>query len=308
MKRLLLVSACLVAIAACAKQEPAPAPPATSTAPVSTAPVTPPPEPTPVAASTPKLYALNCGDLNFSDVDLFAGDGSMKGVARAFIDPCYVIRHPAGDLIWDTGVPEAIADMPDGLKPDGFPVHIVVKKKLSAQLAEIGLTPADIEFLSFSHLHFDHTGNGNLFAASTWIVDADERAAMFSDKARAAQDFTAYSALEDAKTVQIEGEATHDVFGDGSVLIYQSPGHTPGHAVLLVKTGTSGNLLLTGDMWHLAESREKRLVPSFNVDREQTLASMDKVEAIAKEHNARVVRQHVPEDFAALPVFPAGLE
>lgn len=308
MKRLLLVTACFVAIAACSKtEEPKPAPPAAPSEPAAAAPVTPPPEPTPAAATTPKLYALNCGDLNFSDVDLFADDGSMKGVARAFIDPCYLIRHPAGDLIWDTGVPEAIADMPDGLKPEGFPVHIVVKKKLSAQLSELGLTPADIEFVSFSHMHFDHTGNGNLFAGSTWIVDADERAAMFSDKARAGEDFGAYSALENAKTVQIEGDATHDVFGDGSVVIHQTPGHTPGSASLLVKTGASGNVLLTGDMWHLAESREKRLVPSFNHDRDQTLASMDKVEALAAEHNARVVRQHVPEDFAAMPAFPAAL-
>jgi N-acyl homoserine lactone hydrolase len=255
-----------------------------------------------------QLYAMHCGDLNFGDVGAFVDDGSMNGVSRKFVDACYLIRHPKGDLVWDTGVPEAIADMPDGLKPSGFPVHIVVPKKISAQLGELGLTPADIEFVSFSHMHFDHTGNGNLFKASTWIVDADERAAMFSDKARAGEDFAAYKELENAKTVTIEGEATHDVFGDGSVVIHQAPGHTPGHAVLLVKTAASGAVLLTGDMWHLAESREKRLVPSFNVDRAQTIASMDKVEALAKDSGARIVRQHVPEDFASLPAFPLPLQ
>jgi hypothetical protein len=60
-------------------------------------------------------------------------------------------------------------------------------------------------------------------------------------------------------------------------------------------------------MYHLAESRERRTVPRFNVDREQTLASMDKVERIAAETNARVVRQHVREDFDALPQFPEAL-
>jgi N-acyl homoserine lactone hydrolase len=303
MSRLVLLPLMLV-IAACSKPEGG-SPTAAAPAP---APATPPAVAEIAAAPAVKLYAMNCGDLNFSDVDMFVDDGSMKGVPRAFVDPCYLIRHPKGDLIWDTGVPEAIADMPDGARPEGFAVHIVVKKKLSAQLAEIGLTPADIEFVSFSHMHFDHTGNGNLFAASTWIADADERAAMFSESARKSEDFAAYSALENAPTVLIEGDATHDVFGDGSAVIHQMPGHTPGHTVLLIRTATSGAVLLTGDMWHLSESREKRLVPSFNFNREQTLASMDRVEALAQANNARVVRQHVPEDFAALPVFPAALE
>jgi N-acyl homoserine lactone hydrolase len=263
---------------------------------------------TEVNAPAIKLYAMNCGDMEFSDVDLFADDGSMKGVQRAFVDPCYLIRHPDGDLIWDTGVPEGIADMADGLSPKGFPVHMVVRKKLSDQLGELGLKPADIKYLSFSHLHFDHTGNGNLFAGSTWIVDADERAAMFSDTARKSEEFGGYSQLENAKTELIKGDDSRDVFGDGSVVIYQTPGHTPGHTVLLVKLARSGPILLTGDMWHLRESREKRLVPSFNFNREQTLASMDKVEALARAAGARVVRQHVPEDFAALPTFPTPLE
>ncbi len=77
--------------------------------------------------------------------------------------------------------------------------------------------------------------------------------------------------------------------------------------MLLVNLPNAGPVLLTGDMWHLAESRERRLVPSFNTDRAQTLASMDKVEALAAETDARVIRQHVQEDFDALPRFPDAL-
>ncbi len=307
MNRLVLVAACSLALSACSKSdEQAPTAPAVSaSSAAATASSAAAPSAPAVAA---KIYTLNCGDVNFTDVDSFADDGSMKGVARAFIDPCYLIRHPAGDLLWDTGVPEGIADMPDGLRPGSFPVHITVKKKLSAQLAELGLAPADVEFLSFSHMHFDHTGNGNLFAGATWIVDADERAAMFAEAARKGEDFAQYSALEHATTVAINGDDSHDVFGDGSVVIYQTPGHTPGHTVLLVKTANSGAILLTGDMWHMLESREKHLVPSFNFNREQTVASMAKVEQLAKDNNARIVRQHVPEDFASMPAFPAALD
>lgn len=287
--RKFLLGVAIIALSACGPKAPAPAPVA--------------------AAPVVKIYAMNCGQIDMKDADGFADDGSMKNVAQSLIDPCYLIRHPSGDLVWDTGLPEPLADMPNGLNPPTAPgVHLSVPKKLTAYLADLGLTPADIEFVSFSHMHFDHTGNGNLFAASNWIVDKDERDAMFTDAARKDEDFARYSALENARTTLIEGDATHDVFGDGTVVIYQAPGHTPGHTVLLVKTAKSGAVLLTGDMWHLATSREKRLVPRFNVDRAMTIASMDKVEALSASTGARIVRQHVREDFDSLPVFPAALE
>ncbi len=254
-----------------------------------------------------QLYAMDCGRIAFTDIGVFADDGSMDGQSRTLVDPCFLIRHPDGDMIWDAGFPDAIADMENGLDLAAMGAHVTMPRKLADQLSELGLTPADIEFISFSHQHGDHTGNGNLFVSSTWIVDADERAYMFSDEARGAQSFQGYSQLENAETVLIEGDGDHDVFGDGSVVIVQTPGHTPGHTVLLVRLANAGPILLTGDMYHLAETRERRLVPTFNVDRAQTLASMDKVEALAAETDARVVRQHVPEDIESLPAFPAAL-
>lgn len=260
------------------------------------------------AAPAVQLYAMDCGNAEFSDIGMFADDGSMNEQSRTLVVPCFLIRHPSGDLIWDTGLPEAIADMPDGSRPEGFPAHFRVPVKLSSQLQQLGLTPADIEFVSFSHMHSDHTGNGNMFTGSTWIVDADERTRMFDAEHRAdPRDFNNYNQLENAETRLIEGNLDHDVFGDGSVIIIQAPGHTPGHTILKVQLANAGTVLLTGDMWHLAESRERRLVPSFNTDRAQTLASMDMIEQTASETNARVVRQHVPEDFNALPRFPQAL-
>lgn len=261
----------------------------------------------PAAETTPiQLYAMDCGRIDTVDAGIFADDNSADGQARGLIDPCYLIRHPSGDLLWDAGLPEAIADSPEGVTE--APFHLTVPVKLTAQLQQLGLTPADIEFISFSHSHFDHVGNGALFTSATWIVDADERAYMFRDEARAdARTFPMIAPLENFQTQLIEGDADHDVFGDGAVTIIQAPGHTPGHTILRVNLA-SGPVLLTGDMWHLAESRELRRVPEFNSDRAQTLASMDKIEALAAETNARVVMQHVPEDFAALPAFPQPLE
>jgi glyoxylase-like metal-dependent hydrolase (beta-lactamase superfamily II) len=248
------------------------------------------------------LYAMDCGRMSLPDADAFADDGAYKGVAKALVVPCYLIRHPKGDLIWDTGLPEARVDAPT--KPPGM----TLARKLTDQLKDLGLTPADIEYVSVSHSHFDHIGNGGLFAGSTWIVDADERAYAFRPQARADKiQFGAYSALENARTIEIKSDAPYDVFGDGSVQIFPAPGHTPGHTVLLVKLAGAGPVLLTGDLWHIAESRAAKRVPRFNVDRAQTLKSYEAVEQLAAETKARVVRQHVPEDFDAVPKFPQAL-
>jgi len=105
----------------------------------------------------------------------------------------------------------------------------------------------------------------------------------------------------------IKANADVDIFGDGSVLTLHLPGHTPDHMALLVNL-RSGPVMLTGDLYHSTEAREKRGVPPFNSSREQTLASMDKFEAKAKETGAKVIIQHEPADISKLPAFPKAAE
>lgn len=261
------------------------------------------------------LYALDCGHFSFKDTDFYADDGSFKGVSRELVNPCYLIRHGADHLLWDLGMPDGLAESRGRLVPrEG--IVLTMSKSLVSQLAELDLEPADINFVAISHSHFDHIGNGRLFGRATFLVDEREHPFMFGADARAEalrsvgihsrELADAYSVLQRSKTVKIPQDEAHDVFGDNSVVMYPAPGHTPGHRVLLVRLPGTGTVLLTGDMYHLAESREKRTVPRRN-DRAQTLASIDVVEKLAVETSARVLRQHVPEDFSSLPAFPEGL-
>jgi len=97
-----------------------------------------------------------------------------------------------------------------------------------------------------------------------------------------------------------------DVFGDGSVIMLYTPGHTPGHHCLLVKLPQMGPVVLSGDLMHFRENYDTNGVPAFNTDRAQTLASLERVKKIAANFKATVIIQHDPRDLDKLPAFPAA--
>jgi N-acyl homoserine lactone hydrolase len=263
---------------------------------------------TPAPAAEPvaevRVYALDCGRYDFKDMGLFSDTGEYDGKPGSLVDPCFVIRHPKGTLLWDAGLGDKIADSPTGLRWGG--VQGWVDHKLVDQLKTLGLTPADITFVAFSHLHFDHTGNANAFPSSTWILDKAEVAWATATPPPPAVMPETFSGYKTAKTEMIDGDL--DVFGDGSVRILGTPGHTPGHKSLMVKLRESGTVLLSGDLYSTRDSRETGLVPVGNVNRADTLASIFRVERIAGNGKARVVVQHDPADFESLPKFPAYLQ
>ena len=252
-----------------------------------------------------RLYAFDCGRIEMLDLSIFASNGEYDGRQNSAADMCFLVRHPDGDLMWDSGLPSALAEMEDGLTNGPFRVSVPVT--LAEQMQTIGLTPADIEYFSVSHSHFDHVGNAPMFAGSVFLVDQDERAHMFRAEARAdAESFAAVAPLEAAETVAFDGD--YDVFGDGSVMIIALPGHTPGHTGLLVNLQNEGPVLLSGDLYHLREARDIRSVPQFNTDAEETLASMDRFEALAAETGARVIIQHSLEHYEELPRLPGYID
>lgn len=291
MRALLLSSAIVMTLAACAK---APDAPKETAAPAIERNV-----------DALRLYVMDCGRIDVSNMGIFDRGGAYEGQARSMVDSCYLVRHPQGDLMWDAGLPDAINAAPDGVVDGVF--KITVPKTLKGQLERVGAPPEAIEYFSVSHSHFDHVGNANLFKGATFIVHEKERDFMFRPEARQDVDaFAGYSDLEAAKKATFTD--SYDVFGDGKVIIVATPGHTPGHSVLLVNLDHSGPILLTGDLYHLTPAREKRTIPVFNTDPEETLRSMDKFEELARDAGARVIIQHELADFENLPRAPAYLD
>jgi N-acyl homoserine lactone hydrolase len=252
-----------------------------------------------------RLYTLDCGHATFQDMSSFSDTGEYDGKSGEIAAPCFLIRHPKGDLLWDLGLGDHFAAAPDG--SDVAPgVHVVVRTTLVAQLQALSLTPKDIRYIAFSHLHWDHTGNANAFPDSTWLMNSTELAAGSVMPPPGGVLPETWNAIKNAKTVAVDGD--YDVFGDGSVVILRAPGHTPGHQVLKLKLAKSGTVILSGDLWHQRVSRDFKRVPTFNANRADTLASMARVETLLKNTNGRLIVQHDLKDYDALPKPPAFLD
>ena len=242
------------------------------------------------ASAALRLYVFDCGYLRIADPGRFSL--TMDEVSTLDLSvPCYLIEHPDGTLLWDAGLSDSLAEGSPHTQANG--TVTTVTATLRAQLEELGYQPADITYLALSHLHYDHAGNANDFAASTWLVQRPEHEAAFGD-AQGFFDRALYAELETSETMLLDGD--RDVFGDGTVVIKSAPGHTPGHQVLFVDLAQTGPLVLSGDLYHFPENRTLKRVPTFNFDEAQTLASMDAVEDLLIESGARLWIEH---DFAA---------
>jgi len=250
--------------------------------------------------SSLKLYIFDCGMLRFDSIESFSVSDDETDI-RDFVVPCYVVEHENGRLLWDGGLPSKTADV-DGWQGKGMMSRL--DRTFSEQLPEIGLDMSSFDYAAYSHMHFDHVGVANEVVGATLIIQQDEYDAAFADEITVPGfDPTLYDNLKDAERIFIDGD--HDVFGDGRVRIISAPGHTPGHQVLFVELENSGPVVLSGDLYHLAISRQDRRVPAFNVDKAMTLASMDRVEALVAETGATFWIEHELALFEQLNKAPA---
>jgi glyoxylase-like metal-dependent hydrolase (beta-lactamase superfamily II) len=247
------------------------------------------------AAEPPKslrVYVIDCGSLNIPDTTPYRL--KKEDVATTYMSaPCFLIAHPGGTMMWDAG---AVPD--SNFKPGTTTAmmrYATAVKPLTAELAEIGYAPRDITYLALSHFHWDHVGNANLFAGSTWLVRKLERDIMFSIPPSPRTEPANYSALKNSKTIVIK-DNDYDVFGDGTVILKSAPGHSPDHQVLFLKLAKTGPIVISGDLYHYPEERQRNLIPTTEFNAAQSAASRAAIERFLKQTGARLWIQH---DFTA---------
>jgi N-acyl homoserine lactone hydrolase len=228
-----------------------------------------------------RLYILDCGEGVAGDISRWS-PGVNVGKSKGFVDSCYLIKHSQGWLLWDTGVADAIAAMPDGQRPaDPRAIHWRRAKTLAAQFEQLGVKPSDIKYVAVSHSHPDHIGNVAMFPQSTLLVQKAE----YDWPAPAGPRFK-----PELPVIKLDGD--RDVFGDGSITLLATPGHTPGHQSLLVKLPKTGAVVLSGDAAHFKENWDSRRVPEINFNKEQTIASMQRLADILVKEKAQLWINH----------------
>jgi N-acyl homoserine lactone hydrolase len=278
-----LTSAVIAAATGSAWAAPAPAP--AQTAPTQTAPEL-------------SLTRFDCGKTTtLNDVSRFSDVAAFKGLSIQLTFSCYLVKHGNDYLVWDTGNPPASGSAPAPTAP---------KLSLVEQLAQLHLQPEQINFVAISHYHGDHVGQVASFPQATLLIGKADWDVLNDPKPNAGVNSAnfAHWISGGGKVEPVSGDK--DVFGDGSVIMLNTPGHTPGHHSLLVKLKEKGNVLITGDLSHFHETYDTNGVPTFNTSRADSLASLDRFKQLAANLHATVIIQHDARDIEKLPTFPAS--
>src|ERR1700742_795545 len=220
------------------------------------------------AATEMSLARFDCGtpqaptpvNERFSDTYAY-GDLKLQ-----FVFSCYLIRHGDDYMLWDTGHAMTAP-------------NVAPKVSLVDYLAKINVTPDQIKYVGISHYHADHTGQVASFPKATLLIGTKEWDAISAPKPAEGVNYKPFESWikGDSKVEALPLGMDKDVFGDGSVLVLRTPGHTPGHSSLLVKLAQTGPVILSGDAVHFHENFESDGVPAFNYDHAQTAASIARI-------------------------------
>lgn len=238
------------------------------------------------AGTVDRLYDLDCGHGHALDKSRWS-PGVDVGVPWDVSDNCYLIRHGADWLLWDTGVVDSTPSVPG---PATGGLAWARPKKLADQLAQLGVKPDDIKYVAVSHIHPDHIGNVDMFLASTLVIQQADWDYAFADNK--------HPFRQDRPVMKLTSDL--DLFKDGSAEIIQTPGHTPGHQSLLVHLRHTGWVMLSGDAVHFRSQFDFRRVPAGNTDHQATLVSMDRIAALLAAYHARLWINHDAQQTATI--------
>jgi N-acyl homoserine lactone hydrolase len=214
--------------------------------------------------------------------------------------PVFLIEHPRGLVLFDTGmVPEAHADpfAVYGNLANDFKMTGGRELRVDSQLAALGFSPEDVTHVILSHSHWDHAGGISMFPHATFYVGEGElRYGFWPDVV--GRGFFRASDLEPLRSCRVVEipRCDVDLFGDGSLVILFTPGHTPGELSLIVRL-TENEFLLTGDVVHLREGIERVIAMPYDADTVEAVRSIQRLQIIGEATQAKIWIPHDPQDW-----------
>lgn len=264
-----------------------------------------------------ELYALNSADWDYEYSSMMRLQN--PGESYPSLTPFYLIDHPEGTVLVDTGTSyEMLAD-PDTYGAYGAPhmsefavdeIEMSEADKAVHQVADLGYEPSEIDTVVMTHLHLDHAGNIDEFPESEFVVQQAELeyawwpADPIQQNLYLEGDFGVLRSAEYAVTA-IDGH--YDVFGDETVECIPTPGHSAGHQAVKVELDDTGTVILAGDLAFIQDAYENELQPPFAWDTEAAIRSNRKIRNLERREDATVCLAHDREHFEALPEPPESL-
>lgn len=260
-----------------------------------------------MAADAPpvKLWRLDCGAVGNADLDMFADSFALAGKRKDMVISCYLIRHGTDYMLWDAGFGAELAGRTEEPIPG---VTVALKRTIVDQLRDIGVKPDQVTIVGISHMHYDHVGQAASFPKARLLIGAEDLSILSSSPENPLLEPHRLDPWLKGGAPKEGVIGDKDVFGDGTVTMLALPGHTPGHHGLLVRLKNKGPVLISGDLYHVADQLPVAGVPRFNMDRMQTLSSQQRFAALADVLEPTVIIEHEPADIARLPAFPEGAD
>lgn len=242
-----------------------------------------------------KLYFFQTGRIRQKEVNIKLGAGQGEFFTPI---PWFLITHPRGNVVIDGGIAVEAAIDPKGHWGDVADVYWPVMDPEDGcinRLTEAGFDPADVKYVIHSHLHLDHTGAIGNFPNATHIVQKREYEYAFGADWFAAGGYIMKDITKPGVKWDLIEEDGLDLYGDGVIQLYKSPGHSPGHQSIMVRLPNSGPVLLVIDAAYTFDHWDNKCLPGFLTSAIETSASVGRLRRLAERENAMVVTGHDPD-------------
>lgn len=238
-----------------------------------------------------RLYALHCGG-DLSDMATF--DPFDENVGTKVYNPyfMYVITHPQGTVLFDTGAHPSLGNEPSsrlGPAAWAFLVQLTSEDQIECRLASIGLAPRDIDLVVQSHLHFDHAGGLEWLRHAPVLVQREELAFALDPPAYQRDIYVQADFDHGLNWQELDGD--HDIFSDGRLVVLSTPGHTRGHQSLMVHL-EGRVVILVADAAYLLSKMRARRIPAVLWSPDVIIASWNRLEELEREYHALLMTTH----------------
>ena len=247
-----------------------------------------------------KVFALHCGTLTAPMAAFVDGE---EGIASVPV-PAYLIDHPKGLVVVDTGMPPLMRSNPKeavgGFLASVFTPSYAPGQGLTEQITLAGYDPARVASIVNTHLHFDHGGGNALLPEARVVVQKRELDAAAAERASPGSGYVMRHALEGRDILAVDG--AHDLFGDGRIVLMPTYGHTAGHQSVKLSC-EGGETILAGDCCYFHRTLTDLKLPGFAHSADDQRESIRRLKAM-QDKGARIIPGHDAEVMASLNAAP----